>query len=313
MRLVIRPSESDAAEWAALYVKQRITSFAPTQEKPFVLGLCTGTTMLGMYKRLVEIHKSGSLSFQHVITFSMDEYVGLGAQHPQSYHHYMWEQLYRHVDIRPENVHILDGNAPELDEECRRYEEKITTHGGVELFIGGTGPDGHIGFNEPGSSLNSRTRVKTLAHATVTDMLPLFDNDINKVPKMACTIGVGTFMDSQEVLVIMTSTRKAKALSSCIEDGVSHMSPITVIQNHKRAVVVCDDDATLDLRVRTVRYFKGLEEVHNEMLGPMNGIGNVGILLGAGICSPACMGPSESKRKTPGECDEDQSSKCSRS
>ena len=163
----------------------------------------------------------------------MDEYVGIERDHPQSYHHYMWSTLYRHIDISPQNVHILDGNAADLDAECESYEKKMASHGGVELFIGGTGPDGHIGFNEPGSSLESRTRVKTLAHSTgivlskerflwpfsvvrclaVTEMLPLFNGDIVLVPKRALTIGVGSFMDAKEVMVVMTSTRKSKALA----------------------------------------------------------------------------------------------------
>jgi len=266
MKLVIRQSEEEVAEWAALYVKTRITSFAPTAERPFVLGLCTGNSPMAMYKRLVAMHKAGDLSFKHVITFNMDEYVGLPKQHLQSYHHYMWKNFLNLIDICPWNTHILDGNAPDLDAECEAFETKIKDAGGVDLFIGGTGPDGHIGFNEPGSSLKSRTRVKTLAHSTVIEMLPLFDNDLELVPKMALTIGMGTFMDSQEVMLLMTTTRKAKALARCIEDGVSHMAPVSVIQTHDRAVVVCDDDATLDLRVRTVRYFKGLEEVHDKMI-----------------------------------------------
>lgn len=174
----------------ATYIKERIKQFNPDENRPFVLGLPTGSSPIGTYKRLVDFHKAGELSFKHVVTFNMDEYVGLPRDHPESYHSFMWKSLFMHVDINPENVHILDGNAPDLDEECKKFEAEIAKVGGIELFLGGIGPDGHIAFNEPGSSLTSRTRVKTLAYETIIANARFFDGDISKVPKLALTVGV---------------------------------------------------------------------------------------------------------------------------
>lgn len=129
----------------------------------------------------------------------MDEYVGLPRDHPESYHSFMYENFFKHIDIDPSNTHILDGNAPNLEEECKKFEDKIKAAGGIELFIGGIGPDGHIAFNEPGSSLASRTRVKTLAVDTIMANARFFNNDLSKVPQQALTVGVGTVMDSKEV------------------------------------------------------------------------------------------------------------------
>ncbi|PIK36910.1 putative glucosamine-6-phosphate isomerase 2 [Apostichopus japonicus] len=266
MRLVILEEYDKASEWAAKYVRNRILEFKPGPEKFFTLGLPTGSTPLGMYKKLIEFHKSGKLSFKYVKTFNMDEYVGLAKDHPESYHNYMWENFFKHIDIDPKNVHIPDGNAEDLDEECRKYEEEITKAGGVELFVGGIGPDGHIAFNEPGSSLVSRTRVKTLAQDTIIANARFFNNDILKVPTMALTVGVGTVMDAREVMVIITGAHKSYALYKAIEEGVSHMWTVSAFQQHPRAIFVCDEDATLELRVKTVKYFNSLMYVHNKLV-----------------------------------------------
>lgn len=220
--------------------------------------------------------------------------------HPESYHSFMWNNLFKFIDIQPSNVHILNGNAPDLKLECDAYEKKIAAVGGIELFLGGIGTDGHIAFNEPGSSIQSRTRVKTLAYETIVANARFFGGDISKVPKMALTVGVGTIMDAREVLIIVTGQHKAVALEKCIEQGVcqwrstrtlcasppasaaaarrthgsfaadprpmapccpGHMWTLSAVQMHKCACIVCDDDATGELRVRTVRYFRGLEKV----------------------------------------------------
>ncbi|KAG0309925.1 Glucosamine-6-phosphate isomerase 2 [Dissophora globulifera] len=270
MRLVIRKDFEAVSYHVAKYVKERIKEFAPTASKPFVLGLPTGSSPIGVYRNLVKFHQDGELSFQHIITFNMDEYVGLPRDHPESYHSFMWSNLFKHVDILPENVHILDGNATDLDLECQRYEEKIAAVGGIELFLGGIGPDGHIAFNEPGSSLNSRTRVKTLAYDTIVANARFFDNDITKVPNLALTVGVATVMDAREVCIIITGAHKALALAKCIEEGVNHMWTVSAIQLHPRGMVVCDEDATLELHVKTVNYFKSIEKVHEQLIGSDN-------------------------------------------
>ena len=177
MRVIISKDYNEMSVWAANYVAQKILEFNPTAEHPFVLGCPTGSSPLGLYKHLVELNQRGIISFRNVITFNMDEYVGLDVNHPESYHSFMWTNFFGHIDIRPENVHILDGNAPDLLAECANYERMITEAGGIDLFMGGVGPDGHIAFNEPGSSLTSRTRIKTLTTNTIQANCRFFDND----------------------------------------------------------------------------------------------------------------------------------------
>lgn len=168
----------------------------------------------------------------------------------------MWNNFFKHIDIEPQNVHILDGNAPDLKIECAAYEQKIKEAGGIELFIGGIGPDGHIAFNEPGSSLVSRTRVKTLAQDTLEANARFFGNDISKVPREALTVGVGTVLDAKEVMILITGAHKAFALYKAIEEGVNHMWTVSAFQQHPNTLMICDEDATLELRVKTVKYFK---------------------------------------------------------
>ncbi|XP_042726507.1 glucosamine-6-phosphate isomerase 2 isoform X2 [Lagopus leucura] len=257
MRLVILEDYDQASEWAAKYICNRIIQFKPTQGRYFTLGLPTGSTPLGCYKKLIEYHKNGDLSFKYVKTFNMDEYVGLPRNHPESYHSYMWNNFFKHIDIDPNNAHILDGNAPDLQVECDAFEKKIEEAGGIDLFVGGIGPDGHIAFNEPGSSLSSRTRLKTLAMDTILANAKYFDGDLSKVPTMALTVGVGTVMDAREVMILITGAHKAFALYKAIEEGVNHMWTVSAFQQHPRTIFVCDEDATLELRVKTVKYFKG--------------------------------------------------------
>jgi glucosamine-6-phosphate deaminase len=266
MKLIILETAGKVAEWSAKYVVKRINDFNPGPDRYFVLGLPTGSTPLGMYKKLIEYHIAGKVSFQYVKTFNMDEYVDLPRNHPESYHYYMWNNFFKHIDIDPANVHILDGNAPNLQEECDEFERKIIASGGVELFIGGIGPDGHIAFNEPGSSLVSRTRVKTLAQDTLEANARFFENDISKVPKQALTVGVGTVMDAKEVMILITGAHKAFALYKAIEEGVNHMWTVSAFQQHRHTIFICDEDATLELRVKTVKYFKNLWSVHSQLV-----------------------------------------------
>jgi len=266
MKLIIQQNYDEVSDFAARYVKKRINSFGVGPNKYFTLGLPTGSTPLGMYKKLIEFYKKGEVSFEYVKTFNMDEYVGLPRDHPESYHSFMFDNFFSHIDIRPENVQILDGNSADLDKECQEYEKKIADAGGIELFVGGIGPDGHIAFNEPGSSLSSRTRIKTLAEDTIQANARFFGNDINQVPTQALTVGVGTVMDSKEVMILITGSHKAFALHKAIEDGVSHMWTVSAFQLHPLTIFVADEDATLELRVKTVRYFKGLMSTHLKLI-----------------------------------------------
>ena len=259
MRVIITDNKK-AGDWAAVYIANKIREFNPTQEKKFVLGLPTGSTPLQMYKRLIEFYQDGIISFKNVITFNMDEYVGLDEKHPQSYHYYMFENFFNHIDIDKENVNILDGMAEDYKAECKRYEEKIKAVGGIDLFLGGVGMDGHIAFNEPGSSLKSRTRDKELTEDTIIANSRFFDNDITKVPQLALTVGVGTIMDAKEVLIMVEGYNKARALYHGVEDGINHLWTISALQLHEKAIIVADEDACAELKVGTYRYYKDIEK-----------------------------------------------------
>ncbi|MBQ8968665.1 MAG: glucosamine-6-phosphate deaminase [Bacteroidaceae bacterium] len=260
MRVIIEPDYANMSRWAAEYVAARINAASPTAEKPFKLGCPTGSSPLGLYKHLIELNKAGKVSFQNVITFNMDEYVGLPEEHPESYHSFMWTNFFSHIDIKKENVHILNGNAPDLAAECAAYEQAIKDAGGIDLFMGGIGPDGHIAFNEPFSSLQSRTRVKSLTTDTIIANSRFFEGDVNKVPKTALTVGVGTVMDAREVLIVANGHGKARALHHAIECAVSHEWTISALQQHPHAIIVCDEAATDELKHGTYKYFKDIEK-----------------------------------------------------
>ena len=259
MRLIIEPNYDDVSRWAANYVAARINEANPTPEHPFVLGCPTGSSPLGMYRELITLNKAGKVSFKNVVTFNMDEYVGIPRDHEQSYHTFMWTNFFSHIDIPRENVNILNGNPADFEEECRRYEEKIASYGGIDLFLGGVGPDGHIAFNEPGSSLTSRTRMKTLTTDTIIANSRFFENNTDLVPKTALTVGVGTVMAAKSVLLIVNGHNKARALRHGVEGAVSQMWTISALQLHPKAIIVADDAACGELRVQTYRYFKDIE------------------------------------------------------
>jgi len=283
MRVIIQPNYELASKWAANYVAKKINEFGPTEAEPsakgetspastrlseagpkggFVLGLPTGSSPMGMYKELITLNKANKVTFKNVVTFNMDEYVGIPEDHPESYHSFMWNNFFSHIDIPKENVNILNGNAKDLTAECERYEKKMKQVGGVELFVGGIGPDGHIAFNEPGSSLASRTRVKTLTQDTIIANSRFFGGDVNKVPKTALTVGVGTVMDSKEVLIIVNGHNKARALWHAIEGAVNHLWTISALQLHPKGIIICDEDATDELKHGTVKYFKDIESAN---------------------------------------------------
>lgn len=259
MRLIIEPDYDRVSQWAANYVASRINEANPTAEKPFVLGCPTGSSPLGMYKKLIELNRTGKVSFENVVTFNMDEYCNLPQDHTESYHTFMWTNFFSHINIKKENVNILNGNAEDPIAECARYEAKIASYGGIDLFLGGVGPDGHIAFNEPGSSLTSRTRMKTLTLDTKIANSRFFGGDINQVPETALTVGVGTIMSAKSVLIIVNGYNKARALQQGVEGAVSQMWTITALQLHEKAIIVADEAATMELKVGTYKYFKDIE------------------------------------------------------
>lgn len=260
MRVIIESNYDRLSEWAANHVIETINAFHPTAEHPFVLGLPTGSSPEGMYANLVKAVKEGRVSFKHVLTFNMDEYVGLPEEHPESYHSFMARNLFDHIDCPKENIHILNGNAKDLKAECEHYEQMIADAGGIDLFIGGIGPDGHIAFNEPFSSLNSHTRVKTLTTDTRIANSRFFNGDMNAVPGTALTVGVGTVMDAREVMILCNGHGKARALQAAIEGPVTQAWTISALQTHKKGIIVCDESACDELKVSTYKYFKDIEK-----------------------------------------------------
>ena len=258
MRLLIHDTSSAVATWAARHIASRIN--AHSGPRPFVLGLPTGSTPLATYAELVRMHRAGEVSFARVVTFNMDEYVGLPVEHPESYHSFMWKNFFSHVDIPAENVNILDGNAPDLTAECADYEAKIEAAGGIDLFMGGVGSDGHIAFNEPFSSMASRTRVKTLTEDTIIANARFFGGDTRLVPRTALTVGVATILSAREVLILATGHGKARAVQQGVEGAYSHVWTITGLQVHPRGILVVDDAAATELKVSTYRYFKDIEK-----------------------------------------------------
>ncbi|MBP1618019.1 MAG: glucosamine-6-phosphate isomerase [Bacteroidetes bacterium] len=255
MRLIIKQDYDALSRWTANHIIEKING----SNQPVVLGLPTGSSPLRVYKHLIESYNNQQVSFANVVTFNMDEYVNLPEDHPQSYHSFMWNNFFSHIDIKPENVHILNGNAPDLIAECKSYEQRIIESGGIDLFLGGVGVDGHIAFNEPGSSLTSRTRLKTLTTETRVINSRFFGNDLSNVPTQALTVGVATVMDAKEVVVIANGANKARALAQAVEGGVSQMWTISALQMHQNGIIVCDEEATSELRVGTYRYFKDIE------------------------------------------------------
>ena len=261
MRLLIHKDYENACRWTADYIIKRINDFSPTDAKPFVLGLPTGSSPLGVYKRLIALCRDKIVSFSNVITFNMDEYLGLPADHPQSYRRFMNDNFFSAVDIPPGNTHVPDGMAEDAEAECRAYEKAIKAYGGIELFLGGTGSNGHIAFNEPGSSLNSRTRAETLTLETRAANARFFGGEIEKVPAMALTVGIGTVMDAREVIILASGRQKARAIQAAVEGGVSQWCPLSCLQTHPRAIIVCDEEAAEELKHGTVRYFQDIERL----------------------------------------------------
>ncbi|HGJ5881780.1 glucosamine-6-phosphate deaminase [Arsenophonus sp.] len=259
MRLISLTTAKDVGLFSANYIANKINQFNPTATRPFVLGLPTGGTPLATYHELINLYKAGKISFKHVVTFNMDEYVGIPKNHPQSYHTFMYENLFNHIDITKNNINLLDGNAKDIDAECKRYEDKVKSYGKIHLFMGGVGSDGHIAFNEPASSLSSRTRIKTLTPETRQANSRFFDNNIDRVPKYAVTVGVGTLLDAEEILILATGANKALAVEAAVEGSINHMWTISCLQMHAKSTLVCDEPATLELKVKTLKYFRQLE------------------------------------------------------
>jgi len=258
MRVVIQDNYDKMCKWAADYIAARINGHKG--DRPFVLGLPTGSSPIGVYKELVKKNQAGELSFANVITFNMDEYLGLPREHDQSYWYFMHDNFFNHlVDMKPENINILNGMTDDPEKECADYEAKIAACGGIDLFMGGIGVDGHIAFNEPFTSLNSRTGVRDLTTDTRIVNSRFFGNDPEAVPSQALSVGVGTVFDSREVLVLINGHNKARALAATVEGAVSQKWTCSALQHHNAAIIACDEAACDELTVGTYKYFLDIE------------------------------------------------------
>ena len=241
MRVVIQDNYDKMCKWAANYIAAKIKNHK--EERPFVLGLPTGSSPIGVYKELYKMNQAGELSFANVVTFNMDEY------------------FFNHlVDMKPENINILNGMTDDPEGECARYEEKIASYGGIDLFMGGIGVDGHIAFNEPFTSLASRTGVRNLTTDTRIVNSRFFGNDPEAVPAQALSVGVGTVTDSKEVLILINGHNKARALAATVEGSVSHKWTCSALQMHNGAIIACDEAACGELTVDTYKYFLDIEK-----------------------------------------------------
>ena len=245
MRLLVL--QQDLGNWAANYIRKKIQQFQPTAQKPFVRGLPTGGTVEGMYACLCQLCQSGQLDLSHVVSFNMDEYAGLSAQDPQSYHYYMQHHLFNGSNIPPNQRHILNGIAPDLTAECASYEQAIRQAGGIHLFLGGVGRNGHIAFNEPGSAFDSRTRLVTLEENTRQANARFFNGDLSRVPTHALSVGIGTVLDAQEILFLASGEAKAQAVARLALGKITPQWPITALKTHAQATLLIDVTAAIEL------------------------------------------------------------------
>ena len=213
-----------------------------------VLGLATGSTPVGLYKELIRLHRNEGLDFSKVTTFNLDEYVGLPPEHSRSYHAFMWEHLFDHIDVDRRFVHVPHGMADDVTGFCEWYERRIEAAGGIDLQVLGIGANGHIAFNEPSSSLGSRTRIKTLSSTTREDNARFFGS-LDDVPKYAITMGVGTIMEARQLLLLASGEGKADAIARTVEGPITAMVPASIVQLHRDAVVIVDEDAAAGLRL----------------------------------------------------------------
>ncbi|HEV3341394.1 MAG TPA: glucosamine-6-phosphate deaminase [Pirellulales bacterium] len=237
MRVIVEPDVSGVARTAARFVARLLRRKANG-----VLGLATGSTPLGMYRELIRRHREEGLDFSRTVTFNLDEYVGLSPTHPQSYRRFMQENLFDHLNIEPRNTHVPDGRALDFEAYCQQYERLIEEAGGIDLQVLGIGSDGHIAFNEPGSSLGSRTRLKTLTEETVRDNARFFGN-ADMVPRLAITVGVGTILESRQCLLLAAGPHKARAIRDTIEGPVTAQVTASALQLHRDVIAVVDEEA----------------------------------------------------------------------
>jgi glucosamine-6-phosphate deaminase len=243
MLLVLKPNSAELGREAA-----RMVANAVRRNPALRLGLATGSTMLAMYQELVRLHQRESLDFSRVITFNLDEYLGLSSNHPQSFHNFMQENFFAHVDVDPSNIHIPDGSIKgNYQRYCASYEEAIRNAGGIDLQILGIGRNGHIGFNEPTSSLGSRTRLKVLSKETIQDNRKFFASE-DEIPQCAITMGIGTILESRRILLLASGSPKAAAIAKAIEGPLTASVTASALQLHSDVTFIIDREAGSELK-----------------------------------------------------------------
>ena len=251
MRVIVEKTPEDVSRRAALLVAELVR-----REPTCVLGLATGSTPLGLYRELIRMHQEEKLDFSRVTTFNLDEYVGLGPGDEQSYRYFMQTNLFDHINLDLRNTHVPDGRALDFHNYCERYEQSIREADGIDLQVLGIGGDGHIAFNEPGSSLGSRTRLKTLTSETVRDNARFFGSE-DRVPRLSITMGVGTILESRRCLLVAIGDSKAKAIRETIEGPVTAQVTASALQLHRDVTAVLDEDAARLLERR--EYYREVE------------------------------------------------------
>lgn len=255
MNIIKLEKKEDVAEYVVNQIISAVKEFNPTKDKPFlVLGLPTGSTPIPVYKRLVEEYKAGNISFKNVVTFNMDEYVGLDENNVQSYHYFMNDNLFNHIDIPKNQIFILNGLAKNLYEECVNYEEKIKEYGGIDIQLGGIGENGHLAFNEPKTSFDEVTHLQKLTDNTIEVNSRFFENK-SEVPTYALTIGLKTIFEAKKVLIMATGNKKSNAVYYAVEAPLSEDCPTSILQQHDNAEIVCDRDVWGNMVKKTARYY----------------------------------------------------------
>ncbi len=257
MQIVILKDAAEVAAYGANLIVEQIG------KKPdSVLGLATGSTPVALYRQLIERCAKAEVSFAAVRSFNLDEYLGLGGEHPQSYRYFMDRQLFNHIDIDKRNTHVPPGDAPDPIAACEQYEAAIERAGGIDLQLLGIGRNGHIGFNEPSSGLSSRTRVKTLTRETIADNARFFAADEYQ-PHLSITMGIGTILDTRKVLLLATGENKADAVAAMVEGPLSASCPASSLQLHRDAVVVIDEAAASGLK--DIAFYKHIEAENRQL------------------------------------------------
>jgi glucosamine-6-phosphate deaminase len=263
MEVIIAESYESMSKLAASIIRQQLLC------KPnSVLGLATGSTPVGTYKELIRLHKEEGLDFSQVVTFNLDEYVGLPPSHNQSYRYFMDENLFKHVNVPPEHIHVPYGHAESVVDFCAWYEEQIKAAGGIDIQVLGIGGDGHIAFNEPGSSLGSRTRLKTLTEQTIQDNARFFANE-KDVPRFAITMGVGTIMEAKRIILLASGRSKAAIIAEAIEGPITAQVTASALQMHREVVVVVDADA--GSKLKRADYYRWVYDQKKRLIPQMIG------------------------------------------